>query len=64
MSAERAYTLRALPHGVGRGVADWFAGESAGLIRAAAVVAGLLLTSLGFATGRVRRVLVDRGHGR
>lgn len=60
LSAERAYTLRALPRGVMRGLVDWLAGEPAGLVRAAAVVAGLSLTTVGFATGGARRMLVAR----
>jgi glycosyltransferase involved in cell wall biosynthesis len=60
LSAERSYTLRALPRGVVRGLGDWLAGESAGLVRAAAVVAGLSLTTLGFAMGGARRILTRR----
>jgi hypothetical protein len=60
LSAERSYTLRALPRGVVRGLRDCLAGEPAGLVRAAAVVAGLSLTTLGFAVGGARRTLVAR----
>lgn len=52
LSAERTYTLRALPAGVARGVADAvLRGDPAGLGRAAAIVAGLALTAWGYLVG-------------
>jgi GT2 family glycosyltransferase len=60
LSAERSYALRTLPRGMARGVADGLGGEWAGLVRAAAVVAGLSLTTAGFATGGVQRRLARR----
>jgi GT2 family glycosyltransferase len=60
LSTERSYTLSTLPRAVTRGLADGLAGEPAGLVRAAAVVAGLSLTTLGFLTGSARCRLAGR----
>lgn len=53
--AERSYTWRVLPAGVARGlreaIVDW---DVNGLKRAAAIVAGFLLTAAGFLEGRAR----------
>jgi GT2 family glycosyltransferase len=51
LAAERAYTLRTLPSGVMRGVRDAVRGDAAGLARSAAIVAGLAMTTLGYAVG-------------
>jgi GT2 family glycosyltransferase len=53
LSTERAYTLRTLPWGVARGLADTARGRPAGLTRVAAIVAGLAFTTAGYAAGRL-----------
>ncbi len=51
LATDRAYTLRTLPRGVARGLADAVLhGDSAGLARAGAIVAGLTITMAGYAT--------------
>lgn len=56
LAAERAYTLRTLPRGVLRGLADaTLRRDAAGLGRAGAIAAGLALTAGGYATGRAAR---------
>ena len=55
LASERTYTLATLPKGVVRGVVDTLHGRDiAGLARAVVIVAGLLITTLGYAVGRVR----------
>jgi GT2 family glycosyltransferase len=59
LSSERAHTMRALPRGVARGFADASVrGDASGLGRAAAIAAGFMLTTAGFARGTLaaRRV--------
>lgn len=54
LASERAYTFRVLPRAVARGI--WGAAarrDAAGLLRAGAVVSGLLVTTIGYASGRV-----------
>jgi glycosyltransferase involved in cell wall biosynthesis len=55
LASERAYALRTLPLGVLRGVGDAVRGDRSGLRRAAAIVAGLLITTAGFARGTIAR---------
>lgn len=55
LSTERAYILRTLPRGVARGIADGGRGDAAGPARAAALMAGLVLTTAGYAVGRTAR---------
>ncbi len=54
LSAERSYTSKVLPAGVFRGIADALQGDISGLGRAFAIVAGLAITTWGYALGRVR----------
>jgi glucosyl-dolichyl phosphate glucuronosyltransferase len=55
LASERSYTLRTLPSGVLRGVADTLSRRDiAGVARAFVIVAGLLMTTIGYAVGRVR----------
>ena len=54
LEAERAYALRVLPAGVLRGLREALRGDPGGLQRALAIVAGLLLTTAGYARGRAR----------
>ena len=51
LAAERAHLLRALPAGVGTGLRDATGGDATGLWRAAAIVAGLAVTTSGYAWG-------------
>jgi GT2 family glycosyltransferase len=55
LSAERAYTRRALPDGVRRGLRQIRAGDGTGLLRAGAIIAGLLLTASGYASAQLLR---------
>jgi glucosyl-dolichyl phosphate glucuronosyltransferase len=55
LSSERSYTLRTLPQGVACGLADSARGDPQGLLRAAAIVAGLAVTAAGFVRGSVGR---------
>jgi GT2 family glycosyltransferase len=51
LSSERDYVLLTLPSGVWRGLADASRGDRTGLARAAAIVAGLAITTAGYARG-------------
>ena len=53
LSSEWTYTLRTLPGGVARGLADALRGDAAGLQRAGAIIAGLALTAAGYLRGRM-----------
>jgi GT2 family glycosyltransferase len=56
LSSERAHVLRALPRGVARGIGDALVrGDAAGIGRALAIVAGLAITCIGYAQGRLLR---------
>jgi glycosyltransferase involved in cell wall biosynthesis len=56
LASERDYTLRTLPSGVARGVADAVVRrDPAGAGRAGAIVAGLALTAGGYVAGRTTR---------
>jgi glucosyl-dolichyl phosphate glucuronosyltransferase len=57
LSAERSHALRALPAGVGRGIADAARGDEAGLGRAGAIVAGLAAAVAGYCAGLARAAL-------
>ncbi len=61
LSSERAYTIRVLPAGVLRGVGALLRGDRGGAQRAAAIVAGLCITTFGYATGMVRRRPMTNG---
>lgn len=54
LSTERGYTLRTLPTGVLRGLADALRLDFSGLGRSAAIVTGFALTAWGYLTGRIR----------
>lgn len=54
LSSERAYTARTLPRGVARHLRDAIAGDHAGARRSLTVVAGLLITSGGYARGKLQ----------
>lgn len=54
LASERAYTLRVLPRGVGRGLIDaFFHRDLSGLGRAGAIICGLALTAAGYCRGIV-----------
>jgi GT2 family glycosyltransferase len=60
LGSERAYVRRALPLGVARDVnASVAAGNTAGIVRAGAIVSGLALTVGGYATATARTRLVS-----
>lgn len=60
LASERSYATRTLPRGVARGLADAaLRGDGAGLGRAGAIVAGLGITTLGYAVGRLGRRMSD-----
>jgi glycosyltransferase involved in cell wall biosynthesis len=53
LASERSYTLGTLPLGVLRGLRDMLTGDIRGLQRAAAIVAGLAVTTAGYARGKL-----------
>lgn len=58
LSSERAYSTRVLPAGVLRGLADPLHGRWAGPARAAAIVAGLLITTSGYLRGKLGKPVI------
>ena len=52
LESERAYTRRTLPAGFLRGLRDAMRGDPSGLARAGTLMAGLMITSAGFAASR------------
>lgn len=52
LSTERSYTLRVLPRGVAKGVADGARGDLSGFGRAAAIIYGFAATVAGYASGK------------
>lgn len=55
LSAERDYTARTLPRGVAHGLREALGGDAHGLARATAIVVGLVVTTLGYLSGRLAR---------
>ncbi len=55
LSSERTYTAHTLPRGVIGGLRDASRGDVAGLARAAAIVAGLATTTVGYVSARLAR---------
>jgi glycosyltransferase involved in cell wall biosynthesis len=53
LSSERSYVARVLPRGVARGIRGACRGDRGALRRAAVIVAGLTMTSAGYARGRL-----------
>jgi glycosyltransferase involved in cell wall biosynthesis len=53
LASERTYTTRTLPRGVVNGIAAGVRGEAGGFGRAAAIVAGLSLATVGYGLGRL-----------
>lgn len=54
LASERRYATRTLPAGVLRGLASALRGDIHGLARSAAIIAGLAITTAGYANGRLR----------
>ncbi len=61
LSAERRYTAVTLRRGVTRGLRDALRGDSAALARSAAITAGLLSATAGYAVGTVQGGFRDLG---
>lgn len=58
LASERTYTLRTLPQGVVHSLTSfWRRADMAGPARAAAIVAGLAITTAGYARGRATQLL-------
>ncbi|MBY3462855.1 glycosyltransferase [Rhizobium laguerreae] len=57
LASEKTYMTRTLPQGFRRGFADVLRGQPSGLLRAAALGAGLTVTAAAFALGRTRAAL-------
>lgn len=62
LSSERSYVTRTLPLGVLRGVADLFRGRPSGLGRAGVTIAGLAVTSAGFASAKFSGIMAKPDH--
>lgn len=61
LASERHYTLRTLPCGIARGLADALVRrDPRGLGRAGAIIAGLLITTVGYGVGSVAPRLAGR----
>jgi glycosyltransferase involved in cell wall biosynthesis len=63
LATERSYTLRTLPQGAARGLADALRGDVAGLLRAGAIVSGLLITAAGYLVGKAEGRRAARSGG-
>ncbi|HEY4276756.1 MAG TPA: glycosyltransferase [Conexibacter sp.] len=64
LATERAYVQRTLPAGALRGVGDAVRGDASGIVRSAAIVAGLTATTLGYAFASLRLSVAERSAGR
>ncbi len=54
LSSEREYTLRTLPRGILKGIKDSILeGNLTGLLQGSVIIAGLMITSLGYLSGRL-----------
>jgi glucosyl-dolichyl phosphate glucuronosyltransferase len=64
LSSERTYTMRALPRGVVRGLADGvLRRDRGGLLRAGAIIAGLGFTVMGYIMGVISKPFAKREKG-
>lgn len=64
LASEWAYTPKTLPRGIAQGLADTLLGhDKAGVARAAAIVVGLTMTTLGYLTGAIRVTETARRRG-
>ncbi|MGE5223999.1 MAG: glycosyltransferase family 2 protein [Omnitrophica WOR_2 bacterium] len=60
LASERDYTFHTLPEGVGRGIKEAISqGKPAGLLRASAIIAGLLMTAAGYLVGSISQKIVQ-----
>jgi hypothetical protein len=59
LKTERRYVRRVLPAGVVRGIGQALRGHPSGLLNAGAILAGLAITSLGFAYGSLAAVPIE-----
>ena len=57
LHSERRYLAVAIPRGIGSGLRQALGGEGAGAARAAAILAGVLVTATGFVVANLGRVL-------
>ncbi len=56
LSSERTYTMQVLPRGVWKGISDTFLRrDPSGLLRAGAIIAGLLTTAAGYVKGSLQQ---------
>jgi O-antigen biosynthesis protein len=55
LSSERNYVTRTLPRGVYCGLLDFTRGDLSGMVRAAAIIAGFAITSVGYIAGALSR---------
>ena len=62
LSSERSYSTKVLPLGVLRGIGDLFRGRPSGVGRAAAIVAGLAITTAGFIRGKFAPLVLEPLH--
>lgn len=62
LSSERAYSTKVLPLGVLRGVGDLFRCRPSGVGRAAAIIAGLAITTAGFIRGKFAPLVLEPLH--
>jgi cellulose synthase/poly-beta-1,6-N-acetylglucosamine synthase-like glycosyltransferase len=60
LANERSYTLKVLPKGVLKGVADTLRGDASGLLRSGAIIAGLTFTITGYVVGTLRGALASQ----
>ncbi len=54
LASERSYATRTLPFAVARGLRSMLSGDPAGIVRVAALMAGLWITTLGFLVGSAK----------
>jgi glycosyltransferase involved in cell wall biosynthesis len=54
LASERRYVTTTLPRGLARGLREALAGDAAGAARSASILAGLFITTAGYATGTLR----------
>lgn len=57
LATERTYVARTLPRGVVRGLRDTLRGDRQGIVRAGAIVSGLVITTIGYVTARLEQLL-------
>jgi hypothetical protein len=63
LDTERAYMYQTLPKGIAHNLSSGVRGDSAGFLRATAIVTGLLLTGAGFAAAQFNIVSAARNRG-